>query len=109
MSKVKQRPSDDLTAFERYQELNPKQVAKFIGVSTTRSVWRYVDQGKLPKPRYLSPHKAIWRLGEVIDHTHMLMQTPSKAVQGFKGEGLATDATKNSSTLNKLKKRLGLR
>jgi len=108
MNKVQQSPSDKLPAFERYQELNPKQVAKFIGVTTTRSVWRYVDQGKLPQPRYLSPHKAIWRLGELIDHTHAIMKTPSNAVQGFKGESLARDVHEKSSKLSKLKKRLGL-
>jgi len=103
-----EKPSDRLTAFEALKELSCRQVADYVGVTRTATVWKYVKEGKLPQPRYLAPHRPIWRFGELIDHTHAIMQTPNKAVQGFKGEALATDATKNSSTLNKLKKRLGL-
>ena len=99
------KPSEQLSPFERYKELSTKQVAEYIGVSNYSSVWRYVQAGKLPQPRYLTAHKPIWRFGEVIDHTHALMQTPNNTVQGFKGESLARDVHEKSS---KLKKRLGL-
>lgn len=108
MGQKNQKPSDQLSAFEKYQELNPSQVAKLIGVTTNRSVWNYVKKGKLPEPRYLENHRAIWRLGEVLDHTHMQMQTPSESVHGFKGEALARDVHEKSSKLSKLRKRLGL-
>ena len=104
------RPSEELTAFEKYQELNTKQVAKFVGVTTTKSVWVYVKEGKLPKPRYLAEHKPVWRLGEVLDHTHQLMQQ-TKPEATFKGEKDTTrvQADKNSrSRVRRLRERLGL-
>ncbi len=109
MAHVKEKPSDKLTAFERYQELNARQVAKYVGVETTKSVWVYVKEGKLPQPRYLAPHKPIWRLGEVLDHTHALMQAPSKAVQGFKGNELQESQRTSKSKVKLLKERLGLK
>lgn len=109
MSQIKPKPSDKLSAFEKYQELSARQVAKFIGVETTKSVWVYVKQGKLPQPRYLAPHKPVWRLGEVLDHTHALMQAPSKAVQGFKGKELEIPAQTSKSKVRLLKERLGLK
>jgi len=110
MSKVAQKPSDQLSAFERFQELSPRQVAKFVGVTTTKSVWRYVEQGKLPKPRYLAEHKPVWRLGEVLDHTHQLMQQ-TKAEATFKGEKDTTRVQADKTTRSKvrrLRERLGL-
>ena len=108
MNQTQKMPSEELSAYEKFQELSTAQVAKLVGVTTRQSVWVYVKEGKLPKPRYLAEHKPVWRLGEVLDHTHMLMQTPSDSVQGFKGEILARDVHEKSSKLSKLKKRLGL-
>ena len=62
------RPSDGLPLAERYRLLTTCQVMAFVGVRSRQSVWRYVKQGKLPKPRYLGPRRPVWRLGEVIDH-----------------------------------------
>ena len=109
MSKPANLPSECLSAYERYQELCPEQVKQFVGLKHTRSIWRYVSEGKLPPPRYLAPHKPIWRLGEVLDHTHALMQKPSKAVQGFKGESLEVPVTPSKSKVKLLKERLGLK
>ncbi len=103
-----EKPSDRLTAFEALKELSCRQVADYVGVTRTATVWKYVKEGKLPQPRYLAPYRPIWRFGEVIDHTHALMQKPSDSVQGFKGEALARDVHEKSSKLSKLKKRLGL-
>jgi len=103
-------PSEELSAFEKYQELSTAQVAKLVGVTTRQSVWSYVKEGKLPKPRYLAEHKPVWRLGEVLDHTHQLMQQ-TKAEAMFKGEKDTTrvQSDKNSrSRVRRLRERLGL-
>lgn len=105
----KTQPSATLSAYEKFQELSAAQVKNLVGLQHTRSVWRYVKEGKLPAPRYLAPHKPIWRLGEVIDHTHALMQAPSKAVQGFKGNALQAAEVPSKSRVSQLKERLGLK
>jgi predicted DNA-binding transcriptional regulator AlpA len=68
-------PSEKLTAYERYQELNTEQVMKLIGAKSRQTVWLYTKQGKLPQPRYISPRRPLWRLGELLDHTHHLMKS----------------------------------
>jgi len=110
MPKTAKRPSEDLTAFEKYKELSTAQVKHFVGLQHTRSVWKYVKEGKLPKPRYLAEHKPVWRLGEVLDHTHQLMQQ-TKPEAMFKGEkdNTRVQADKNSrSRVRRLRERLGL-
>ena len=62
------RPSDDLPPAERFRLLTTRQVMKLVGVRCRQSVWRYVKQGKLPKPRYLGPRRPVWRFGELLDH-----------------------------------------
>ena len=101
------KPSDDLTAFEKYQELNTKQVAKLIGVTTTKSVWIYVQKGKLPEPRYLAPKRPVWRLGEVLDHTHNQLKSFEEVTHPFKHSNKPEDA-KAQNVINRLKDRLGL-
>ena len=64
---LSQNPSRQLSALEYYQHLNTKQVMGVIGASNVRTVWKYVEEGKLPKPHYPSPHRPVWRLGEVVD------------------------------------------
>lgn len=103
------KPSDSLSPFDAYKELNTKQVSEYVGLTHASSVWRYVKEGKLPQPRYLAPHKPIWRFGELLDHTHALMQAPSKAVQGFKGKELEAPTQVSKSRVKLLKERLGLK
>lgn len=86
MSKGNKQPSDDLSASERYKQLGTKQVMAYLSISTTRTVWDYVKTGKLPKPRYLSAHKPIWQLGEVIDHTQKLMTHYDDAPRTYRGD-----------------------
>lgn len=66
-SVVLRRPSCDLPLAERYRLLTTRQVMVLVGVRSRQSVWRYVKQGKLPKPRYLGPRRPVWRLGEILD------------------------------------------
>jgi len=107
MSKKMERPSESLTAFERYQELNMNQVAKLIGVTSRQSVWRYIKEGKLPEPRYLAPKRPVWRLGEVLDHTHNQLKSFEEVTHPFKHSTKPKDA-KAQNVINRLKDRLGL-
>ena len=112
MPKVQQRPSNSLTAFEKYQELNTRQVCAFLGVTDRTTLWRYAKEGKVPKPRYLKPGKPIWRLGELLDHTHALMKEYDDEPRGFRGDGAVQDAQAmqgGSSLADKLRERLGIK
>lgn len=101
----KTKPSDDLSAAERFQELNTRDVANYIGVKSTKTVWVYVKEGRLPKPRYIKPHQPLWRLGEVLDHTHGLMTTYDEAPRGFAGD-TETQSGETGNTGDKLRERL---
>jgi predicted DNA-binding transcriptional regulator AlpA len=104
------KPSDSLSAYERYQELNTDQVMKLVGIESRRTVWRYVEAGKLPKPRYLSSRRPLWRLGELLDHTHRLMKTPDEITTGFPGmtRPPAQQEDDNENLLQKMRQRLKL-
>jgi len=103
-------PSEKLTAYERYQELSTEQVMKFIGAKSRQTVWLYTKQGKLPQPRYLSNRRPLWRLGELLDHTHRLMKTPDEITTGFPGmtRPPATQQDDNENLLQKMRQRLKL-
>lgn len=59
--------SNDLPLAERYRLPTTREVMVLVGVRSRQSVWRYVKQGKLPRPRYLGPRRPLWRLGEILD------------------------------------------
>jgi len=103
-------PSSTMSAYERYQELNVKQVAKFIGVESSFSVWDYVKRGLLPEPRYIRPHAPRWRLGEVVDHTHRIMKSADETTTGFKGKPKPpkNQQDDNDNLLQKMRQRLKL-
>jgi predicted DNA-binding transcriptional regulator AlpA len=71
---------------ERYKNLNTKQVMEYLGVESRQTVWMYVKEGKLPKPRYLSPHRPVWRLGEVVDQLEKNLKPFDIGAKGFRGE-----------------------
>ncbi len=98
MAKTQALPSDSLTAFEKYQELSSNQVMKLLGITDRSTLWRYKKEGKIPEPRYLSAGKPIWRLGEVLDHTHSKMKTYSEEARGFKGSELVVNARASKKT-----------
>jgi hypothetical protein len=50
-----------------------------------QTVWLYVKEGKLPKPRYLLPNRPVWRFGEVVDQVE---KTSSRSRLGRGGSGL---------------------
>ncbi|HHO56871.1 MAG TPA: hypothetical protein ENK21_10815 [Trueperaceae bacterium] len=109
MTKKQALPSEKLTAFEKYQELNSKQVMKLLGITDRSTLWRYRKEGKVPEPRYLKPGKPIWRLGEVLDHTHARMKKYDEAARGFRGDEKIVKAREQESSSNiadRIKKRL---
>jgi predicted DNA-binding transcriptional regulator AlpA len=77
--------SRELTAQEYYQHLSTDDVRILIGAKTKATVWIYVKQGKLPKPRYPSPHRPIWRLGEVIETFEKHLESYDDAPRAFRG------------------------
>ena len=100
-------PSASLSAVESFKELNTRQVMEYIGATSTQTVWAYVKAGKLPKPRYIRPHSPLWRLGEVLDHTHKLMQDYDEGPRGLVGRVGETRASeKPSSAAEKVRERL---
>ncbi len=102
-------PSAELSKLEKYKELNTKQVAEYIGVTSINTVWTYVKEGKIPKPRYLKPHQPLWRFGELIDHTHNLMRDYDEAPRGFIGDEKIQNAKmvgQPIGTAEKLRERL---
>ena len=97
---------------ERYQNLNTAQVMRYVGAESRQTVWEYVKQGKLPRPRYISPHRPVWRLGEVVDHLEGVLEPYDAQARGFKGDpevqGTRADKTAKGSTAEKLRERFGL-
>ena len=75
-------PSENLILGERYKNLNTTQVMDYLGVTCRSTVWLYVREGKLPKPRYISPKNPVWRLGEVIDHLEGVYVSYEEGAQG---------------------------
>ena len=86
MAATKPLPSETLTMAERYQNLNTKQVMKYVGAESRQTVWEYVKKGKLPKPRYVSPHRPVWRLGELLDYLEGVLEPYEAQTRGFKGD-----------------------
>ena len=79
---------------------------QFLGITDRSTLWRYLKEGKIPEPRYLSPGKPIWRLGEVLDHTHALMKTYKEEPRGFKGDERMTKAKTNQGIAEIIRQRL---
>jgi len=46
----------------------------------------------VPEPRYLKPGKPIWRLGELLDHTHPKMKGYDEEPRAFRGDEKITNA-----------------
>jgi len=105
-----EQPSAHLSPLEKYKELNTRQVATYVGVTGPQTVWAYVKEGRLPKHRDLKPHHPIWRLGELLDHTHSLMQDFDDAPRGYVGKkALQTQKKtniKNSGLAETIRERL---
>ena len=109
MAKTQDKPSEGLSAFEKYQELNSNQVMKFLGITHRSTLWQYRKDGKVPEPRYLTPGKPIWRLGELLDHTHARMKPYEAEPRGFRGSERVVNAKAmetGSSLADKIKNRL---
>lgn len=41
------------------------EVMRLIGIQRS-TVWAWVKQGKLPKPRKLSPKLSVWQYSEIV-------------------------------------------
>ena len=111
---LSQNPSRQLTALEYYQHLNTKQVMGIIGASNPRTVWKYVEEGKLPKPHYPSPHRPVWRLGEVVDVFGQHLEPYDAAPRAFRGDKTAAPEpvkakARGSSAAALIRERLGLK
>ena len=82
---------------------------QLLGITDRSTLWRYRKEGKIPEPRYLSPSKPIWRLGEVLDHTHALMKPYEAEPRGLKGDEKITNARAMENSPNiadRIKRRL---
>ena len=90
---LSQNPSRALSALEYYTHLNTKQVQSIIGASNVRTVWKYVEEGKLPKPHYPSKHRPVWRLGEVVDVFGEHLEPYDAAPRSFRGGEKSAEQT----------------
>lgn len=90
-------PSENLILGERYKNLNTTQVMDYLGVTCRSTVWLYVREGKLPKPRYISPKNPVWRLGEVIDHLEGVYVSYEEGAQGVGAKDATDDDLAGSS------------
>ncbi|RMD99403.1 MAG: AlpA family phage regulatory protein [Bacteroidetes bacterium] len=45
--------------------LRPAQLAELLGVSRS-TIWRWVSEGRLPKPLKLSRRVTVWRQDDVL-------------------------------------------
>ncbi len=52
------------TAAQEERPLTVNDVAKILCV-TKRTIWRYVDQGKLPKPVHINCRVVRWRASDI--------------------------------------------
>ena len=87
-----------------------------VGASNPRTVWKYVEAGKLPKPHYPSPHRPVWRLGEVVDVFGQHLEPYDAAPRAFRGSKKETTAPEpvkakagGSSAAALIRERLGLK
>lgn len=101
----------ELTAADKYKQLNTAGVADLLGVSK-RTVWRYVEQGVLPQPQYIKPKHPRWRMGEVITIYESNLVGVDEVVKLPKAakapEVKNSVEPKELSAAAKLKKRFGL-
>ncbi len=98
---------ETLSLTARYKNLNANQVKEYLGVESRQTVWQYVKEGKLPKPRYLSPHRPVWRLGEVVDQLEKNLKPFEVGARGLRGEPGQVELG-GSSQAQKLRERFGL-
>ncbi len=75
----------EISALEYYKNLNLKQVMAVIGAEHRNTVWNYVREGKLPTPRYPSPHRPVWRFGELVEHFEPHLVEQSAAPRAYRG------------------------
>jgi predicted DNA-binding transcriptional regulator AlpA len=105
----------ELTAVEYYQQLTTRDVQKLIGAKSKRTVWTYVEQGILPKPRYQKPHRPVWRLGECIEALERHTQAYEDAPRAFRGSPKLDEFTpprtkqESSHLADKVRERLGIK
>jgi len=92
---------------ERYKQLNSKQLMAYIGTTRRNTVWDYVRRGILPPPRYIQPHRPVWRLGEVVDALERLPGAEAK--RGYRGHVTTEKKPEAASTLERLRERFGLK
>ena len=101
-------PSETLTQAERYKNLSTRQVQAYIGAECRETVWEYVRLGKLPKPRYISPHRPLWRLGEVVDVLERNLKTSDEGKRGFRGDVKPEQQAPKKSNAQRLRERFGI-
>ena len=105
---MSKRASETLTLADRYKNLNTAQVLEYIGATRRETVWAYVKQGKLPRPRYLSPKHPVWRLGEVIDYLEGVYVPYEAEARGVNVEDEPTVKPERSGMADKLREKLNL-
>ncbi len=105
----------ELTAVEYYQQLTTADVQKLIGAKSKRTVWTYVEQGILPKPRYQQPHRPVWRLGECLEALEKHTQAYEDAPRAFRGSPKLDEFTppkskkESSKVADMVRERLGIK
>ena len=105
-------PSNDLTVHERFIQLNTKQVMQLVGTENRSTLWKYVKEEKLPKPRYIAKHRPLWRLGEVVDTFGQYLEPYDAAPRSFRGDKTAAPEPvkqKGSGAAARIRERLGLK
>ncbi len=110
MAARKELPSQHLSMAERYQNLSTTQVMKYVGTQNRQTIWEYVKQGKLLKPRYISPHRPIWQLGELVDYLERVLEPYDAKERSFVGKpslSTAEPQQAKTSTARKLRERFG--
>lgn len=49
--------------------LSIDELKEFLHIATNKTIWRYVEQGKLPKPKLtISKNNRLWDKAEVLNH-----------------------------------------
>jgi len=99
-----------LSATEYYKRLNMKQVMAYVGATSRNTIWDYVDKGLLPKPFYPKPHRPVWTLGEVVEHTQEHFKDYDAEPRGFRGSETITNARAmeaSPTTADRWKRRFG--
>jgi predicted DNA-binding transcriptional regulator AlpA len=110
----KQLPSQKLDPLQAHRRITTRQVMELAGIKSRNTLWKRVNEGKLPKPVYLEPHQPQWVFGEVLDALQQNTKPFDSQVRGFKGDPDVQTAndftpTKDSNAASKVLERLGLR